>query len=368
MTEPVPALRVGVVGAGAVGTFLAALLASGGCRVVLVDRRAPERAAEEPPALELVGPGGSRRVLRLPRVRSLEALPADLDAVILAVRQFDVPEVADALVAADALAGAPAVTVQNGVGAEEVMAARRPVPGVVAASLTAAVETTSTGVRWLRRGGIGLAAAAGDVEGTVAALAGAFTTAGLPARVCPDAAAMKWSKLVANLVGNATSAIVDMDPAAIYADRGLFRIERRQLLEAASVLHALGLRPVALPGAHVTLLLRGMRLTEALARPVVARAIGGARGGKSPSLRLHVHRRAPRADPVPAGPSEVRWLNGAVAAAGERLGVPAPVNARLAALVEEVAADPARRAWFRHRPDRLRQAVEAGEETHPESV
>ena len=35
----------------------------------------------------------------------------------------------------------------------------------------------------------------------------------------PDADAMKWSKLLANLVGNATSAILDMDPAAIYADR-----------------------------------------------------------------------------------------------------------------------------------------------------
>jgi hypothetical protein len=38
---------------------------------------------------------------------------------------------------------------------------------------------------------------------------------------------------------------------------------------------------------------------------------------------------------------------------GERAGVPAPVNARLAALVSEVAADPARRAWFRGHPERL---------------
>ena len=51
-------------------------------------------------------------------------------------------------------------------------------------------------------------------------------------------------------------------------------------------------------------------------------------------------------------------MNGSVARGGTADGgasraVPAPVNARLTALVEEVAADPARRAWFKGNPDRL---------------
>ena len=53
------------------------------------------------------------------------------------------------------------------------------------------------------------------------------------------------------------------------------------------------------------------------------------------------------------GPTEVAWLNGAVASSAAPLGVPAPVNASLQRLVEEAAADPVRRAWFRGRPDRL---------------
>ena len=64
-----------------------------------------------------------------------------------------------------------------------------------------------------------------------------------------------------------------------------------------------------------------------------------------PSLRL-----ALAAGP---GPTEVVWLNGAVAATGERVGVPAPVNAGLRRLVEDAASDPDRRTWFRGRPDRL---------------
>jgi hypothetical protein len=46
-------------------------------------------------------------------------------------------------------------------------------------------------------------------------------------------------------------------------------------------------------------------------------------------------------------------MNGAVARAGGRVGVATPVNARLAVLVDEVTADPQRRAWFRGHPERL---------------
>jgi hypothetical protein len=46
-------------------------------------------------------------------------------------------------------------------------------------------------------------------------------------------------------------------------------------------------------------------------------------------------------------------MNGAVARAGAELGIPTPVNARLAELVEEVASDPHRRAWLRGHPERL---------------
>ena len=78
---------------------------------------------------------------------------------------------------------------------------------------------------------------------------------------------MKWSKLLGNLVGNATSAILDMDPGAVYADRLGYRIERRQIHETVAVMRALGLKPVPLPGAHAGLLLRGLALPEAIGRP-----------------------------------------------------------------------------------------------------
>ena len=274
--------------------------------------------------------------------------------MILAVKLFDLEA---ALETAARWPDAPVLTVQNGVGAEAIVAAARGAP-LIAGSLTASIVAVPGGVRRLRRGGLGLAAVHGEAPGRLATTAAAFAEGGLATRVYPDAVAMKWSKLVANLVGNASSAILDLDPGAIYADPHGFAIERRQLLEARAVMGALGIAPVDLPGAAVRPLLLGARLPASLGRPVLARAIGGARGGKSPSLRLHV--RGGEGSPPQPGPTEVRWLNGAVVREAAQRGVAAPVNAALEALVEEVAADAGRAAWFSGRPDRLREAVDGG--------
>jgi 2-dehydropantoate 2-reductase len=108
------------------------------------------------------------------------------------------------------------------------------------------------------------------------------------------------------------------------------------------------LRPVSLPGAPVPLLALATTLPAPLARAALRRVVGSARGGKDPSLRGAVQF---------GGPTEAGWLNGAVARAGSELGVATPVNTALASLVGEAATDPERRAWFRHRPDRLLEAL-----------
>ena len=336
-------MRVLVIGAGAVGTLLGWALATGGAEVtVLRRRRADLRAGSE---LALTDPRGVRRSVRA----AVATDPADLagapDLVLCAVKQFDLPG------ALAALAGWPQaalLTVQNGVGAEAAALAARPSAPLVAGSVTASVAREPDGtVRWLRRGGIGLAAVAGDAVPVRDELVTTFRAAGLAARVYPDWAAMKWSKLVANLVGNATGAILDLEPAAIYADPALVAVERDQLREALAVMRGQGLRPVALPGVPVPLLALSTRLPAVLVRPMLARAVRSARGGKSPSLRLHLASGA-------AEPTEVDQLNGAVVAAGKRLGVPTPVNAALMAAVRDVSRDPARRAWYRAQTGRLR--------------
>jgi len=343
-------VRVLVVGPGAVGSFLGAVLARGGADVTLLGRGT---AAPEPADLRLDDREQSTTV-RVTRATA-GAPPEDLpELVILAVKLFDLE---GALRVASTWPDAPVLTVQNGVGSEAAAAAERRSP-LVAGSLTSSVVPVPGGVRRLRSGGLGLAAVRDVDPDRLATLGAAFAAGDLETRIYPDATAMKWSKLVGNLVGNATSAILDMDPAAVYADRHGFAIERRQLLEARAVMHALGAAPVDLPGAAVRPLLLGTRLPAWLGRPILARAIGGARGGKSPSLRLHV--RGSDGALAQPPPTEVRWLNGAVAREAGRLALSATVNAALEALVEEVAGDASRAAWFAGRPDRLQAAIETG--------
>ena len=342
-------LRVAVVGPGAVGSFLAAILARAGHDVALLGRR----AAGGEDTVRLVEPTGE---VALPVRRGTVGEPATGPSpglVILAVKLFDLEQ---ALAAVAGWPDVPVLTVQNGIGAETLAADRLTGP-LLAGSLTTSVEPVAGGVRRMRTGGLGLASMRDVSPARLASIAAAFAEGGLPTRVYADATAMKWSKLVGNLVGNASSAILDMDPGAIYADARSFAVERRQLLEARDVMRALGANPVDLPGAPVRPLLLGARLPAWLGRRVLSRAIGGARGGKSPSLRLHV-RGVEGSVPQP-GPTEARWLNGAVAREAARQGVPAPVNGRLEALVDAVVADPDRAAWFAGRPDRLAEAVDA---------
>jgi 2-dehydropantoate 2-reductase len=345
-----PAPRhVAVVGAGAVGTLLGGLLAAAGAEVTLVDARVP---VDAPRAVTIHEPDGREVTARVRRAARLADVGDAPDLVVLAVKMFDLAGALDDLVAWPT---ATVLTIQNGIGAEELVASARPGAGLVAGSLTSPVERPGPAeVRWRGRGGIALAVVAGDAGDDADWLAAAFATAGLPARRLDDARAMKWSKLLGNLVANALSALADREPAAVYADPVLFDLDRRQLAETLDVMRAARIPVVALPGADVRLLALAIRLPAPLSRAILRRVVGGARGGKSPSLRLHLQ--------SAEGPTEAAWLNGAVARAGAVAGVPTPVSATLARLLDAVVGDPELRDELAARPHRIAELVAAGDD------
>ena len=342
--EPVAARSAVVVGAGAVGSLLGATLAASGWDVTLLGRRGGGDGSTGELLIE--GPKARRITAHVRQVGTPETAPATADLVILAVKMYDL---GGALDVAARWPDVPLITAQNGVGAEAIALTARTSP-LIACSLTTAVEPIASGIARRRTGGIGIAPVRGDTAQLRHELADAFADGGLPTVACPDAASMKWSKLLANLVGNATSGLLDMDAGAVWADPAGFDLERRQLREARAVMRAQGLHVISLPGGQVRALLFGLRFPAALARPVTAFAIGRARGGKDPSLRIRL-----RGDGI--GPTEVQWLNGAVAEAGARLGVPTPVNAALATLVDRVAEDPAAGEQWHRNPSGLRDTA-----------
>lgn len=154
--------------------------------------------------------------------------------------------------------------------------------------------------------------------------------------------ALKWSKLLLNLAGNASGAILDLPPAQLFADARMFRFEMAMLREAVRVMDASSIRGVTLPGAPAASLAWALRwLPEFALRLVLRRRLSAARGDKRPSVLVELANHT--------GRSEVAWLNGAVVEAGARLGIPTPVNERLTSVLSALVSGSA--AWTNWRGD-----------------
>ncbi len=348
-------MSVWVYGAGAVGSLTGGLLAAAGCRVTLIGRHGVlEPVRERGLTVRL----GGRSLHSRPAVAfSLaEAAPGPPDLIVLAVKSFGTAsaaaEIAGRLPGSGP--GSPAVlTLQNGIGNEEVLAAALGPERVWSGTLTVAVslprpgEVSGEGTR----GGFAFAPLAPDAPGgnasspAWAALLEALRVVGVTARVVPEGyRALKWSKLLLNL----TCAVLDLPPAQALADPRVFRLEREAFREGCRVARAEGIPFVDLPGYPVRLLARVMSLPAPLARRILLPRIAGGRGAKLPSFLLDL--RAGRR-------TEVSFLNGAVAARARALGIPAPVNAALTDLLDGIAAGTLRWDDYCGRPDRLMRFV-----------
>jgi 2-dehydropantoate 2-reductase len=157
---------------------------------------------------------------------------------------------------------------------------------------------------------------------------------------------MKWSKLLTNLLANATSAILDLPPAEIYSHPGLYALEVRQIREALAVMRQVGASVVDLPGTPVRALAALMRSFPAwIGRPLAVRFLGRGRGNKMPSFHIDLYNGHLR--------SEVAYLNGAVVRFGERLGVKTPVNRLLTETLTQLAALEIPLDTFRRNPEKL---------------
>jgi len=344
-------VNVLVAGAGAVGTWLGAALVLGGARATLV-ARGPHGDAMAAAGVTMRRSGGAGIAhVRAPVVaRVADAAPhGPFDATLVAVKSYATADLAAELAAG----GTPPVviSVQNGLSNETALAVALPRSNVVAGTMTTGVALVRPGVvEGGGRGGVGLAVVSG-AEPIASEVAERLEAGGVTVRRYADGQAMKWSKLLLNLLGSATPAILSWTPRQVFADRRLFEIERRAWLEAAAVMRTRGVPVVALPGYPVP---RYARLVGALPAavlfPLLGRSLAGGRGARLPSVAADLA--------AGRGRTEIGALNGAVVAAGTSAGVPTPVNAVLTRLVDDLAAGRVPREAFADRPEALLAAVE----------
>lgn len=313
-------MHVTVIGAGAVGGVLAALLDRAG-HAVSVTARGEHAQTMRASGLRLTGGWGSH----VAAVSVVERAPATTELVIVATKAHDTEA---AVAAAAPPAGCPVLVMQNGLAGE--VAARTQLPGspvtvglaLFAASLVAPGEVEVTGPAPLVLGGD---------EAAVRAFLEPLRAA-LPAEVSvvADIAGAQWTKLVINQV-NALPAITGLSVQECVAAHALLGMLAAGMVETARVGHALGVdwQPVGpVDAAAVIPLLQegdaGLAAGEELAR-MLARGMGDV---PNPASMLQSIRRGRT--------TEVDAINGAIVEHGVRVGVATPVNATLRDLVHEV--------------------------------
>ena len=251
-------MRIAIIGAGAIGGFLAARLAAARFEVTLVARGA-QLAAIARDGLTLVERDGTRATHRLPVVERLGHATTP-DFVVLAVKAHQVQAVAEDL--ARLPASASVVTMQNGIpwwyfqrhgGPHEGRAVRAVDPsGTLAAGIDPcrlvgcvvypACELTAPGVvRHVEGERFALGELDGKPSARVEAFSAALAAAGLKAPVHADIRSEIWLKLWGNLTFNPVSALTRATLDRICGEPLTRALAAGMMVEAQEVASRLGI-------------------------------------------------------------------------------------------------------------------------------
>ena len=297
-------MRITVVGPGAVGLLLAARLSQAGAQVGILDYR-PQRAQDlDREGFILEDEAGEHR-LRVPAGAEPAAL-AQCDLALVCVKAYQTEQVARTL-AQHLPAPARALTLQNGTGNVEALARalgdERVLGGITSEGAT---RLAPDRVRHAGRGQTHLGPAAGPVDDFSRQVAALLERAGFQTQAVAGAQNLIWTKLLVNVGINALTAILGQPNGMLLELAGARSVMEGAVAEAQAVGQALG----------IEFLHQDMQ--EAVRE--VAR-----RTGKNISSMLQDVRARRR--------TEVEFINGAVAAKGQELGIPTPINATLTQLV-----------------------------------
>ncbi|MDJ0376589.1 2-dehydropantoate 2-reductase [Cryobacterium sp. PH31-L1] len=313
-------MRIAVIGAGALGSTFACLLAAEGHDLVVTARRAalPAVLAD---GIRLSGGFGDR----VARPQAVERLTEPCDLALICTKAQDA---ATAITEnAAVLDGTPVIVVQNGL--DGVMTARGLLPHsdcfglitIIAAHYEGPgrVRVTTAAQSYLGRGDGRVDAATRRWQ--------ALLDAAVPTLALENFVGAQWTKLVVNML-NALPAIIGMSVQDVIGRAGLRLLMTRSMRETVRVGLASGVRFGSLQGLSQWRL-RLFALTPVWAGQVLPLSMR-ARMGTVPNQgsTLQSLARGQR--------TEIDFLNGAVVRAATATGTTAPVNARLTELVHEV--------------------------------
>jgi 2-dehydropantoate 2-reductase len=301
-------MKVGVVGAGAMGSLFGGLLAEAGAEVWLMDIWEAHVDAVNKKGLEIEREGKTRTVLL--QAAADPGMVELCDLVIVFVKST---HTGDAAQAARSVAGDKGLvlTLQNGMGNADRIAEEVDPRNVIAG--TTSHGATMLGPGRIRHAGVGLTTIGMWLDGEnekAEKVADFFSKAGIETEVAEDVRSIVWGKLLINVGINAITALTGIKNGELLDLEATQALSRAAVEEAAAVAKAQNIAVREDVVAHVL---------------EVARATGANRSSMGQDVD---NRRL----------TEIGAINGVVVKEAERLGMPAPVNQTLTALVETLQA------------------------------
>lgn len=293
-------MKIGIVGAGALGTLFGQRLAAAN-EVVLLERNRDVVEAIRAHGLRVDGSaraaqaGNEARALFGVQILFVFVRATD---TLRALRPF----------AAELNPSTAIVSLQNGLGNEEAIKTSlgSTIPLVIGATTESALTVGPADAKRVGDGTtvLGSAGASPDVVNRVVKL---LTDADLRASAAYDIRPHLWGKLIANAAINPVAALLDRPNGVVLTDEHAGDVARSLAQEAATVANAMRIPlPFTDPWSYVRSI---VEQTAELDNSMLY------------DLRAGV-------------PTEVDFINGAVAAAGRRAAVPTPYNETLVALVK----------------------------------
>jgi 2-dehydropantoate 2-reductase len=299
-------VRIVVLGAGAMGSLVAARLALADVDVTILSRPSPHLAAIRDDGLTLETLDGAERVVRL-RVSEQAATVHSAEVVIVLVKTW-ATVTAVAPLRPHLTPRTMVLTLQNGLGnlaaIDQALGGDLAVDRVAGVTAQGALRPRPGLVRETGVGATMIGRADGRIDSALERVAAVFTTAGMETRAVTDIDYWIWRKLSINAAINGLTALAGVSNGAIVTDPGLREAATILANEVAVVADAKGFRLGDVPSAVAE----------------VAHATATNR-----SSMLH--------DLETGNRTEVDAIHGAVVAVARSVGVAVPANQVVAALI-----------------------------------
>jgi 2-dehydropantoate 2-reductase len=298
-------MKIAIVGTGAMGSVYAGLFAAAGHEVWAIDRWREHVEAMRTKGLRVEGASGDRTVKVHATIEPRDAGPCDL--VVLATKAM---HVAEAALSTKVLLGkeTPVLSIQNGLGgpdtAASILGKERVMVGVVGgfgASMRAPGHAHHNGWELVRLGEFG-----GPITPRLKKIEELWRGAGFRVKVFDDIDQLVWEKLLCNCAYSGPCAIAECTIGEVMNDPDLSRISAACASEGFAVASA-------------------KKINLGFKDPVAyVRDFGSKIPAARPSVLL---------DLLSKRKSEIEVINGSIPRVARELGLQAPANDTLTALV-----------------------------------